>query len=334
MKLGLILSPGDSLKRQKRSGQFDRLVKYYLQPYSKHFEQVLIFSYGDKDFHGNLPKNVSVVPITRLKLLKQIDVVRVFQTSGGLPGALAKLLFGRPLIVTYGYDYDRFAQIEGRLVLALLLKLVVRLVLAMADRVIVTDPKNLYLQRSVYLPNGVDSQLFKPGGKRQSNLILSVGRLVKQKNYPDLIREISRLPSAGRIKLVIIGEGSESQKLIALAQALKVNLTLIQPMPYQQLTGWYQKAALFVLSSKIEGHPKALLEAMSCACACLTADFPGNVIVNRQTGLVGLNQLGYLLAHPEFGRELGRRARQTVINRYNIKVLVSREIKLLKQCLK
>ena len=334
MKLGLILSPGDSLSRQRRTGQLDRLVKYYLQSYSKHFEQVLIFSYGDKGFHGNLPKNISVVSITRLKLLKEVDVIRVFQTSGGLPGILAKLLFGKPIVVTYGYDYVRFAQIEGRPVLALLLKMVIPLVLAAADRVIVTDPKNLYLKRSVYLPNGVDPDKFKPAGKRRQNLVLSVGRLTRQKNYWSLIHAVSQSVLARKIKLVIIGEGSQRHKLIKLAEKLRVNLSIIKPLPHQKLVSWYQKSAVFVLASKIEGNPKALLEAMSCGCACLTADFPGNVIDEQKTGLVGLEKLDQLLLNPDSGQNLGRHARQAVINRYNIKSLIKQEIELLKQCTK
>ena len=334
MKLGLILSPGDSLERQRRTGQLDRLVKYYLLPFSRHFEQVLIFSYGDKYFRPDLPENVSVVPITRLKFLKQVDVIRVFQASGGLPGILAKLIFGKPLVVTYGYDYVRFAQIEDRPVLALLLKLVVRLVLAAADRVIVTDPKNLYLKRSVYLPNGVDPDKFKPGSKRRQNLVLSVGRLALQKNYLSLIRAVSRSALTRKIRLMIIGEGSQRQKLLNWAGKLRVNLSIIKPLPHQELVSWYQKSAVFALPSKIEGNPKALLEAMSCGCACLTADFPGNVIDDQKTGLVGLEKLDQLLLNPKLSQNLGRQARQAVINRYNIKSLIKQEIELLKQCIK
>jgi len=334
MKLGLILSPGDSLTKQRLSGQLDRLVNYYLLPYSGHFKAVLIFSYGDKDFQADLPESVSVVPITRLKLLKQVDVIRVFQASGGLPGILAKFIFGKPLVVTYGYDYSHFAQIEGRPVLALLLKLVVRLVLAAADRVFVTDPKNLYLKRSVYLPNGVDPDKFKSGGKCRPNLVLSVGRLALQKNYRSLIRAVSRSVLASKIKLTIIGEGNQRHKLLKLAKKLRVNLSIIKPLPHQELVSWYQKSAVFVLPSKIEGNPKALLEAMSCGCACLTADFTGNVIDDQKTGLVGLEKLDQLLLNPKLGQNLGRQAREAVINRYNIKSLINQEIELLKQCIK
>ena len=55
MILGIFLSPGDSLTKQKQSGQLDRLVKYYLSIYSKHFKRIYLFSYGDSDKTLNLP---------------------------------------------------------------------------------------------------------------------------------------------------------------------------------------------------------------------------------------------------------------------------------------
>ena len=62
MNLGLILSPGDSLTKQKQSGQFDRLLNYYLAPYSSNFKKIYLFSYGDINFKTSLPNNIKVIP--------------------------------------------------------------------------------------------------------------------------------------------------------------------------------------------------------------------------------------------------------------------------------
>ena len=62
MKLGIFLSPGDSLAQQKQTGQLERLIDYYLKPYTRQFERVLIFSYGDKGFKTNLPNRVKLIP--------------------------------------------------------------------------------------------------------------------------------------------------------------------------------------------------------------------------------------------------------------------------------
>lgn len=338
MILGLLLSPGDSLARQRLSGQLERLIEYYLKPYSRQFKRVIIFSYGNQDKGFLLPKNVTVVPIYRFDRFASVDVFRVFQAAGGMPAVIAKLILGKPYVATYGYDYVEFAKIEGRPILAGALKIVIPLVLRLADKIIVTDPKNLRLNRAELIPNGVDPLQFSPGKSKQPGLVLSVGRLVKQKNYSRLIQAVGLSRLRRRIKLVIIGRGPESARLIRLAKRNQVALKILPSVAHQQLINWYQRAEIFALTSKIEGQPKALLEAMSCGCACLTAPFSGNLIKDGFSGLIGTGaeqlarQLDRLLTQPGLSRQLGQSARQVVIKEHNIKPLVEKEIKLLKQC--
>lgn len=353
MNSGIILSPGDSLDQQIQSGQFERFHEYYLKPYSRHFKRVFIFSYGDRGCYPALPENIVLVPkpavvpgylyqfmlpLIQFKKIKAIDVFRVFQTPGGIPAAVAKIFFKKPYVVTYGYDYVKFAQIETRPILARLLALIIPPILWLANRVIVTQPINLKLDRSVLIPNGVDPLKFKPGKERRSGLVLSVGRLARQKNYSRLIQAVGLSRLRRRIKLVIVGQGPEETRLIKLAKLKKVSFKIVPAVAHQQLINWYQQAAVFALTSKIEGQPKALLEAMSCACACLTTRFPGNLLKDGSSGLIGggveqlARQLDLLLTDHKLNRRLGKQARQVILKSYNIKPLVEQEIKLLKQC--
>jgi len=211
-------------------------------------------------------------------------------------------------------------------------------VLRLADKIIVTNPKNLKLNRTVLIPNGVDPLQFRPGKARQPGLVLSVGRLVKQKNYSGLIEAVGLSRLRRRIKLVLIGRGPEYNRLIKLAKRKKVSLKIVPSVAHRQLINWYQRAEIFALTSKIEGQPKVLLEAMSCACACLTTPFSGNLIKDGVSGLVETGegrltrQLDRLLTRPGLNRKLGQSARQVIIKGYNIRPLVEEEIKLLKQC--
>ena len=348
MILGVFLSPGDSLKLQSQSGQLDRLVKYYLKPYCRHFKQVIIFSYGDRHFRGSLPSRVRLVakpiwipnsvyqlimPLVQYRAIKLLTVGRVFQAPGGIPAIITKLLFRKPYIVTYGYDYVRFAKESGRPFLALSLALVVPAVLRMAKQVIVTDRKNLSSLKQVYIPNGVDPDESRPAAGRRPNLVLSVGRLEPQKNYFMLVRAIGALRR--RPDLVIIGSGSQKEKLVVLADPLKVKWRVVAIWPRLSLRPWYQKAAVFALTSKYEGHPKTLIEAMSCACPCLTTEFAGNPLEAGRSGLVARDetelsrQLEQLLSDSVLAARLGNAARKQVISRYNITKLISSEIKLL-----
>lgn len=350
MKLGIFLSPGDSLAKQKQTGQLERLTEYYLKPYSRRFDEVIIFSYGDEKFKSALPRGVKLIPKPKFipnylyqlwlpliwkKIIKSIDIFRVLQAPGGLPAVVTKLFFGKPYMVTYGYDYVEFLRQENRRLLAGLLSIVVPLVLWQAKIVIVTDPKNLVGKKTVLVHNGVDPQQFKPLAKRRSNLVLSVGRLEPQKNFPLLIQALGQSRYKSQLKLVIIGRGSQKQELLSLAKKLEVNLQILENLQHKKLIKWYQGAAIFALTSKYEGHPKTLTEALSCACPVVTTNFLGNPVVNGKSGLIAADLNGltagieHLLSDRGLAKCLSDQGRKLVMEKYNIRKLIDREIKLL-----
>jgi len=358
MILGLFLTPGDSLTKQKNSGHLERFINYYLKPYSKEFKKVYLFSYGDTGKKFSLPARVILVPkpisipyqlyqfilpFLHQKTIKQINVFRVFQTIGGLP----LLFIKRPSVVTYGYHYHQFARIEGQSFKGKLINWFIRPVLNQATKIIVTSKENQkyltdlgYKNKLSYIPNGVDPAIFKPAKtKPSSNLILTVGRLTHQKNHQLLLKVINSSRFKEKIKLVIIGQGPLYRILKRQISHLRLNTRIITNIPHQQLAHWYQTAAVFMLTSKIEGQPKVLLEALGSGCACLTTIFPGNVVVDGQTGLVGQSvqeltqKLDQLLDNPQQRSKLGRAARQLVKNKFDIHHLVRKEIKLIKSCL-
>jgi len=352
MNLGLFLSVSDSLEKQTQTGQLERLSKYYLKPYSKKFNNIYLFSYGDsgqkfilpaKVIHIPKPKYIPnylyqlILPFIHFKIIKKIDVNRVFQTPGGLPAIICKIFFRKPYITTYGYDYIRFTKIEHQPVLTKLFSLVIPLVIRFADKIIITFKNSLNNPKAVIIHNGIDPRVFKPGKKpKEKYLVLSVGRLVHQKNYKQLIKVISLSKYKNKIKLVIIGIGPLQKQLLNFSKTLKVNLTIIPNVRHSQLVGWYQKANVFSLTSIIEGQVKVLLEALSTGCACLTTPFIGNMTKDNATGLIGenLNQLTHkldqLLSDSDLNQTLGRQGRQMIIRDFDLKKLVQKEIKLLK----
>ena len=92
-------------------------------------------------------------------------------------------------------------------------------------------------------------------------VVLGIGRLVDQKDFATLIRAFSRLPDTCR--LVILGEGEGRPSLEALAEDLgvaeRVDLPGFVDNPYPAL----RAADCFVLSSRWEGLPTVLIEALA-----------------------------------------------------------------------
>ena len=348
MNLGLFLSPGDSVEKHKQSGQLDRFLKYYLEPYSKFFNHIYLFTYGDSDKHYLLPSQLKLIPKPKIipnylyqlilvfihwKIIKTIDINRVFQAPGGIPALIAKIIFNKPYVVTYGYDYVFFAKKSGRFGLAFLLSLMIPVVLKLAQKIIVTTPANLQLENTVLIPNGVNPRQFKPQGRRRPDLILAVGRLEPQKNYPLLIEAVSRCRPG--IKLVIVGQGSLRNTLLHQAKKLGVDLVILNNLPHSRLINWYQRCSIYTLTSGYEGHPKTLLEAMSCACPVITTSFSGNLITNLVNGLICRHRQALTAAIDKLREDsvlahnLGLQARQSVLHQYDIKTLVNKEVKLL-----
>ena len=106
-------------------------------------------------------------------------------------------------------------------------------------------------------------------------LLLAVGRLSPQKGFDTLIAAFGRIASAlPDWQLVIIGEGDERATLQAQVERLGLSESIRLPGLAGNLADWYREADLFVLSSRFEGFPNALAEAMAHGCAAVAFDCP------------------------------------------------------------
>jgi glycosyltransferase involved in cell wall biosynthesis len=119
--------------------------------------------------------------------------------------------------------------------------------------------------------------------------VLAVGRLQAQKGFDLLLRawcEVVRdLPQA---RLGIVGEGPLGAELGALASELGVASSVRFIAPTDRIETLYREAAVFVLSSRYEGMPLALLEAQALGVPAVAFDCPTGPreILNADTGIV------------------------------------------------
>lgn len=125
------------------------------------------------------------------------------------------------------------------------------------------------------VPNAVRSPnpysaIGRPAGLPQGNIVMGMGRLSPEKGFDRLLQAYhdSGLFEKGWF-LVILGEGPERYTLSALAQRLGVTDRLVLPGLQANPDEWLRYADIFALSSRYEGFPNALIEAMQCARACI-----------------------------------------------------------------
>ena len=110
--------------------------------------------------------------------------------------------------------------------------------------------------------------------EKDTKIILAAGRLNVQKDFETLIRSVALVRKQVNVKLIILGKGELQFELEKLIQSLglinAVDLYGFVDNPFK----FMKKADLFVLSSKWEGLPGVLIQAMACGTPVISTDCP------------------------------------------------------------
>ena len=110
------------------------------------------------------------------------------------------------------------------------------------------------------------------GGDRP--VILSAARLSEEKDFPTLLRAFGRVRQERPARLVILGEGPERASLERLIQELGLRDDVALPGYTPNPLASMRRAAVYVLSSRREGMPNAMIQAMACGCPVVSTDCP------------------------------------------------------------
>ena len=156
---------------------------------------------------------------------------------------------------------------------------------------------------------------------QDQRFILAVGTKPHQKGFDRLVAAWQRIAErhpGWRLVLAGLPESSWPQNWEALPKGVARPLL---PGRVGNLGAWYAQASLFVLSSRYEGIPNVLLEAMAYGCACLAVDCPTGPaelirhdqdgwLLPEETSVAALAEaMETLIKQPELRRRLGRSAR-------------------------
>lgn len=124
-------------------------------------------------------------------------------------------------------------------------------------------------------------------------LLLAVGRLDQQKGFDILIQAFVNLaPTHLHWDIVILGEGALRQTLASQVLALGLQDRVYLPGKTGNVADWYQRADIYVMSSRFEGFPNTLGEAMAHGCAAVSFDCdtgPRDLIRHEVDGLLVSN---------------------------------------------
>ena len=118
-------------------------------------------------------------------------------------------------------------------------------------------------------------------------VILSAGRLTRQKDHATLLRAFARLRQTLPARLVILGEGEERAALEQLADHLGVRAHVQMPGFVANPFAFMARARLFALSSRWEGCPNVLIEAMACGVPVVSTDCPSGTAEVLRGGAFG-----------------------------------------------
>lgn len=255
---------------------------------------------------------------------------------------------GKPFIARCGYLFSEFeeqrcganspeaaraAQLE-------------KSVFTAADHIIVTTPimsasiqkrYNIHPESITVIPNYVETDIFQPQEMERPpatrQRICFIGRLEAQKNPLALLEAIK----GSGAQLLVVGNGSLKEAMQAYVQENNLDVQFLGNLPHRQLPDVINSTDVFILPSLYEGHPKTLIEAMSCGAAVIGANSPGirEIITHGENGWLCETDaksihdaLTALLSDAGLRKRLGSQARQYALAHFALDQVLELEIEV------
>jgi glycosyltransferase involved in cell wall biosynthesis len=264
--------------------------------------------------------------IARLARIEHVDVIHTHNSTAHLYGAIAGKLAGVKVLHTEhgknigeearSFRVNRWAERFTDVTVAVSKQIAREALLH----------EHVAPDRLVVVANGISVEHFRSPRNANGRRIGTVGRLVREKNYPLLFRAFTTIPNA---ELVVVGDGPLRSELES--QAGPLVRFLGQRSDVAALLPGFD---VFAVSSSTEGMSIALLEAMAAGCPIVATAVGGNteVIEHEVTGLlVPPNDetalraaIVRLLADRTLAARLGKAASDLSRQRYSVAAMTRR----------
>jgi glycosyltransferase involved in cell wall biosynthesis len=351
----LCMTPGVGLRTWEQLGSLSRELKPF-EAYVAEGWNVTVAAYDAAGTAPQLPAGFDIVVIkaawraawTLRRAIASADIVRTNQAGKAWWYVLAARIYRTPVLLRCGWVPGLYrAEMSGLTWRVRLIRLAegwafrnatACMVATPADKAWLcatyrVDPTRVHLR-----PNFVDCELFKPDPTPASpRSVVCVSRLSSVKRLDLLMRACK---TAGAERVTLVGEGEDRARLQRLAAQLDLETEFRGSIPQSQLPRVLQESQVFALTSKVEGHPKALLEAMACGMPCIGTRVPGiqEAIEHEVDGLLAESDaaaladgITRLFVDPALRTSLGSAARRRVQSTLSFPSVMRRDLDVAEQ---
>lgn len=283
-------------------GGAERVVSLLSQELSKqHNVTIITFSKEIKyEYGGNIVNlNLSSVDnnlkkilniIKRTQKLKQIfrqkkfDKIFVFMETAYVPA----ILTGYPIIASVRNNPHKYSKYITKYILPKAKK-----VISVSKEIENILRKDFKISNVKTIYNPIDLKLIdklKENSIQENyKFIMAVGRLEYQKGFDILIQAYSKSNLKKKVKLLIFGDGKLKNELQKLINKMRLSDRIILKGVVDNIYKYFTKAEMFILSSRYEGFPNVLIEALACNTPSISTDCPTGpreIIKNGFNGLL------------------------------------------------
>lgn len=280
---------------------------------------------------------LSVIPFLLAHILGVIrhaqgcDVIHCNWTLSAIAAWLGSWVHRRPMVVTVQgsdiYQAPSFAPV--RVMTRLALNGMGRVLTLSRSLAEATAALGIAPDRITILPNGVDTNLFRPAAIEREPMLLFVGSLIERKGVATLIKAMHAVsPYFPEHRLVLAGDGPQQPMLENLARELgeAERVVFLGAQSQPQVADLMRRARIFVLASVEEGLGVVLLEALASGTPCVASNVGG--IPDIVTPSVGVlvppadvtalaAAIRQLLADPQQIEAMRQSARQRALERFS-----------------
>ncbi len=266
----------------------------------------------------------------------KIDIAASFMFSSNIYSYLPSKLLKIPLIISERsnpnvYTLNKYNKILRKLIYKRTNILVVQTEYICNYFSKIVNESNIEIIQN---PLSIELSKKKKPSTAKTNTILNVGRLDSNKSQDLLIKAFANIDNSAW-KLVFVGDGAKRKDYEKLTIDLGIQNNVIFAGNIKNIEHYYNSSKIFVFTSKSEGFPNALLEAMYFELPCISTNCssgPSELITNKKNGvLIPVNdqrqlekELELLMSKPDLQLEYGKKAHKKVSENNNIDAIYSK----------